>query len=321
METRISLRDLAIIIFVMALWGSSYTAAKLGLAEYPPFLMIGLRFAMAALILLPFARIPEGKLPQLFAISLTYGTIHFALLTLSLKILDSTTVLILTRLQVPFAAILAAMFLHDRIGWRKIGGMIVAFIGVIVVVGEPRFSGSMTGILAIFMCMTASLAWAFSNILIKKLGPVNNTSLNAVIHLLAAPQFVVLSLLFEHGQADAIMNAGWRGLLLIAYLAIVIGVAAETLWYVMLRKYKVNVVMPFTLTVPLFGIAISAMVLGEAITMNVIVGGVMVLSGIAVIIFRLPHVGTHGGFSIPHLPHFHLRLGRAAVTLPELPPQ
>ena len=96
------------------------------------------------------------------------------------------------QIQVPFAALIAAVFLDDKLGWRRTLGMALAFAGVVVMAGEPRVSGALW---PLFLVIAGSFMWAVSNVQIKLLGPVDGFSLNAYLGLFAAPQLFIASAL------------------------------------------------------------------------------------------------------------------------------
>lgn len=270
---------------VMALWGGNFGFAKWGLEELPPLTLMALRFALVALMLVPFTRPPAGRLPWIVAISFTLGGLHFSLMFSGLSRIDASLAAIAIQLQVPFAAILAALFFDDRLGWRRMAGMVGAFVGIVIIAGEPKVQGDPT---ALAMIIGASAMWAISNVLIKKMGPVDGFALNGWMALFAVPQLVLASLLLETGQIDALMHAGWKSLVSIVYQAVLVMVVGYGVWYVLIRQYAVNQTMPFTLLVPLFGVLAGIVMLGEELTWRVVVGGAATIAGVGVIVLRRP---------------------------------
>lgn len=280
-------QDVALALLVMALWGLNFVAAKIGLAEFPPMLMMGLRFTLVAALLLPFVRMPRGKMRGVFLLSVILGTVHFPLMFNGIKGLDAATASVAAQLQVPFASLLAALFFKDKLGWKRAFGMVVAFAGVLLIAGEPRLAGNLTPLVLVVL---ASLAFALASVQIKRLGAVDGFALNAWMGLFAAPQLLALSLLLESGQAEAIANAtlwGWGALAFIAVLATIV---AYGLWYRLLRRYDVNQAVPFMLLVPLFGVASGVLLLDEPLTWRLALGGLVTVAGVGVIVLRLPRV-------------------------------
>ncbi len=279
--------DLSLTLFVMLVWGLNFVVAKWGLEQFPPILMIALRFAMVAIVLLPFVKVPRDKMRGILALSLTLGGVHFSLMFMGLRDLDAAAAAIACQLQVPFAAIIAAVVLKDTLGWRRVAGMAIAFIGVVVMAGEPRFSDDLT---PLFMVVAASFMWAVANIQIKKLGAIDGFALNAYLGLFAVPQLFFASALLETGQIEAIRNADWAGWLSVAYMAVMVTLVSYALWFRILRRYPVNLAMPFTLLVPIFGVLSAVLLLDEPLGFRVALGGIATIAGVAIIVLRRPRL-------------------------------
>jgi len=272
-------------IAVMIIWGVNFVAAKIGLQHLPPLLLVGLRFALVALLLLPFVPRPHGKWQRLLILSVVMGSLHFGLMFSGLAHVDAAVASIAIQLQVPFAAILAAFFFKDYIGWRRMVGLALAFIGVVVLAGEPRGD---TGILPLLLVILASLMWAIGNILVKRIGPMDGFTLNAWMAALTAPQLLFASWMFEPGGFASLTETPWPVWGSILYMAFFVTILAYGIWYFLVPRYDVNQTMPFTLLVPLFGVASGVLLLGEPLTLHMIIGGGATILGVAVIIVRRP---------------------------------
>ncbi len=281
---------------VMAVWGYNFVVVKVGLEQFPPLLFVALHFSVTAVLLLPFLRLRRGPLLPLVGLSVTLGLLHFSLMFSGLADIDVATASIAVQLQVPFAAILAAVFLKDVLGWRRMTGMAVAFAGVAIIAGEPRFEG---GLMPLVLVVTASCVWSVSSVQIKLLKEdIQPLALNAWVAILAAPQIIAASLLLEDGQLEAIAAADWRAWGAIAYQAILVTLFGYGVWYRMMQRHSVNQVMPFTLLVPVFGVASGVLALGETLTMPMILGGIATILGVGIIVLRRPRVvepATRGG--------------------------
>lgn len=282
-----SLRDSLLALLIMAIWGLNFVVAKWGLAEFPPLLIMALRFALVAVLVVPFARVPRGRMLPVAALSVTLGSIHFPLMFSGLTGIDAATASLAAQAQVPFSSLLAAILFKDRLGWRRAVGMAAAFAGVVVIAGEPRLAGSMTPLLLV---LAASLAFSIASMQMKTIIGVDGFALNGWVALLAAPQLLVLSLLLEDGHLEALANAtawGWGS---VVYMAVGVTIVAYGLWYPLLRKYEVNQTMPYLLTVPLFGVAAGMTLMGDPFTLRLVLGGCLTLGGVAFIVRRRPHV-------------------------------
>jgi O-acetylserine/cysteine efflux transporter len=283
----LSIRPLHILLFllVMGLWGFNFAVVKTGLLELTPILLTASRFALVAVILLPFVKPPHGRWKDILVITLLLGVLHFSLMFTGLSGLDASTAAIAIQLQVPFASILAAFFLQDKLGWRRGAGMAIAFVGVAIIAGEPRLQGQY---LSLGMVILAACIWAVANLEIKRRPPLNGMTLLAWMSAFAAPMLFVCSLILEDGQFTHLSQIGWRGISSIVYQAVFVVVIGYGIWYRLLRQYDLNVAMPITLLVPPVGVLSGVVVLGERLTLTFIVGAVVTIVGVAIILFRRP---------------------------------
>lgn len=279
----------ALYVLVMIVWALNFPVAKVGLAQLPPMFLITLRFLLVAVLLLPFVPRPTGRWRQVILISVTLGFLHFALMFSGLDRLDAATAAITIQLQVPFASILAAIFLKDRLGWRRALGMVIAFVGVAFIAGEPRLQGQY---LALALVIAASAAWSIGNLQVKLLDGINGMTLIAWSAVFAAPQLLLGSLLLEQGHQAALAAADWRALFSIVYQAVFVVVLGYGIWYWLLQRYEVNQSMPFTLLVPPFAVIASVVFLDEALTTPMILGGLMTVLGVGIITLRRPRTAA-----------------------------
>jgi len=277
--------DIVLAVLVATVWGGNFVVAKQGLQEIPPLLFMAVRFMLVALCLLPFARWPRDKLLPLALYGLVMGGIHFSLMFTALVTIDAATASILSQLCVPFATLLAAFVFKDRPGWRRLSGMAIAFAGVAVIVGEPRFEG---GLAPVLMVIGAAFAWGLGAVQAKAIGDIDPYTLNAYMALFAVPPLVVLSLFLESGQIQTLMSAsavGWSAILYQSFAVVIFGYG---IWYRLLRRNPISLTMPFMLLVPLIGVISAILFLDEAMSASLAVGGALTVLGVAIIIVRRP---------------------------------
>ena len=279
--------DLGIVLFVMLLWGFNFVVAKIGLHYMPPIFFVALRFLVVAVLLLPFVPMPRGRLKDIFALSVMLGSLHFTLMFSAMQALDAGTASVVIQLQVPFAALLAALIFKDKLGWRSLAGMVLAFAGVILIAGEPRLSGNLP---YIGLVVAAALFFAIANIQMKKLGDVDANAINGWVALFATPQLFLISALLEHGQMQALRDVNWIFLSTLFYQAVIMVIVSYALWYGLLRRYPVGQVVPFMLLLPILGVLTGAVFLSEPITWHTVVGGLLTIAGVGVIVLRRARV-------------------------------
>ena len=277
--------DWAATFLVVLIWGLNFVVIKTGVREFTPLFLTGIRFTAVAILLIPFFRPPKEKLLGILLLSTIMGVGHFGLLVLGLSRLDAASAGIAIQLGVPFSSMLAAIFFQDRLGRVQCLGMALAFGGVVMLAGEP----AQPELAPLFTVVAAALGWAVANVVIKRLQPVHPLALNGCMALFAAPQLLILSVLFESGHVASLINAGWRGWGAVGYTTLAASLTAYTLWYHLMGKYPMNRLVPLTLLVPAIAIAGGVMILGEPLTMEKFVGGLLTIMGVAVI--QVPFAG------------------------------
>ena len=272
-------------VAVMAIWGFNFVASKVAVAILPPIFLIALRFMIAGLFLAPFVKRPRGRQwLRVTAASFTLGCLHFCLMFTGLKGLDASTVAIASQIQVPFAALLAAIFFKERLGLRRAVGMAIAFGGIVLVAGQPRLGGDLG---SLGLVIAASFVWALANVQIKSFRePVDGLTLTAWIAIFAAPQLLAVSWLLETGQIAALEGASaliWAAVL---YTALMVAMLSYAMWYFLLGRYPINHMMAFTLLVPVFGVMSGVIFLDDPLTSSLIVGGIATIVGVGIISLR-----------------------------------
>jgi O-acetylserine/cysteine efflux transporter len=279
--------DLLVIIGITALWGANFAVVKIGLEELHPLAFVFGRFALIALCLAPFLRWPRGQWLNLFLLSVSLGVLHFGIMFWAMDHIDAATAAIAVQLQVPFSALLAWIFFKDRFGWRRSLGTLVAFAGVVVIAGEPRFEG---GLLPLFLVVLAACIWAFSNIQVKWLGEMNVFQITGWMAIFAMPQLLALTWVLDGNPFPSYLAASWTGWGAMLFQAIGVTVIGYGFWYGMMRRHAVNQVMPLTLLVPIFGVLSGILFLGERLTVPTVIGGIATIVGVAIIVIRRPRL-------------------------------
>lgn len=278
------LPHIALAAFVMLIWGGNFVVVKLGLTEMPPLFLSMMRFAVVAALLAPFTRIPRDMIGTVAAYATLLGAVHFALMFIALQTVDVSAASILIQVQTPFAMLVSALVWKDYPGWRRSLGAALAFVGVVVIVGEPRFSG---GLVPVGMILVAAMSWAIANIMMKRIGErVGGFALNGWMALIAAPQLLLVSWWFEADLWPAFSEIGPVGWGAVFYQSVLVVIVGYGSWYWMLRRHPVSQMIPITLSLPFIGIMGGVLFLDEILTPQLVLGGALTMAGVAIIVLR-----------------------------------
>lgn len=278
--------DLALAILLSFIWGVSTTVSKIGVNEAPPLFLLSVRFFVVATAAF-FCPVSAVQLKRLFRLSLTLCMLHFPCMFIGLRYVEASAAAVLQQLQLPFAVMLAAVVFGERLGGRTLIGIGLAFSGVVVISGAPNiFSGGWVGLV---LMVAAAFFWALASIQMKSsLGGISPVAANAWLAVFAAPELLLLSSIFERSPIKSISGLTFTAAGAILYLAILTTFVGYGIWYKLVQAHPVSVVMPFTLTNPIFGILSSAVMLGERITVQFVSGAALTLLGLGLIVLTPP---------------------------------
>jgi O-acetylserine/cysteine efflux transporter len=282
-QVNMSRLDSALAILVMAIWGLNFVVVRLGVQEIPPVLFVAMRFAFAFLVMVPFVRWPKGRLRDLVILSFILGTLHFTMVFIGARYLDASALAIVSQLQAVFAAILGWSLFRERLGVVGWSGMAVALVGEVLISGEPVLGAHPW---VIVFPIVGYAAMAFYQAHLKQIEPLSPGELNCWVSLLVVPQTLALSWILEADQWEIIQHMTWLGAGALAYQVGPMVVISYWLWYRLLHRNPLTRVAPFQLLMPLFGMIAGAVVLGEQMTWQRIMGGVAAIVGVAMMVLR-----------------------------------
>jgi O-acetylserine/cysteine efflux transporter len=277
-------RHLVLLVLMNLVWGMNLIASKIGVAQLPPILFTALRFGSLALFLLPLLKIHRGQMGNLFLAAMLTGPATFSLLFLGVYYAeDAATVAIASQMGVPFSTLLSIWLLGETIRWRRTLGITLAFGGMVIISFDPRVFAYWEGLaLVVASTFFSSLGLIF----VKRLHGIRALELQAWIAVAGGSTLMLLSLLFEQGQWDAIHAADWKAWTALAFTALMSSLLAHTAWYYLVSKYPVTSLSPITLLSPLFGIFFGVTLLHDQLTTRMLLGGAVTLIGVFIVVMR-----------------------------------
>ncbi len=275
-------------LLVVMIWGLDFVVAKIVLAHFPPFFLLTLRFGIAGVLLIPFLKKPSIPIKKLIAVALTFSILHAGLIYLSLRMgLDASVSVIAGQMRVPLALILSVIFLREIIHWRSITGISLSIIGTLIIVGAPNVLGNYWAFLA---ALGGALGWAVYNTLVKLIPAIEYFTLMGWISIISTPILFIISLTFESLPLNHMPDIPFNVFIGMIYLVSISTILSQSLWYMILRKYEISQIAPYTLMVPVMGIISAIIFLSEKLTWPTVIGGILTLAGVAVVIWRRPTI-------------------------------
>jgi drug/metabolite transporter (DMT)-like permease len=274
-------------VFLCILFGSNAVAIKITFSGLGVFTTAAIRFGVAAVAIFLWARITgqntalkKGQLHQVLIFSSLF-TVQLSLFYLGLSKSNASRGTLLANLLPFFILFLAHFFIAgDRITKQKFFGILLGFTGVVFMfLDEESLSrGFRTGDLIILL---AVFIWSCSTVYLKRvIGTFSPFQLVMYSTLFSVPFFLVEALLWDDTMVFH-LDAPVIGALL--YQSLVTASFGFVAWNTMLKKYGAVSLHAFVFIMPIAGVSLGGLVLGEPITIKIVLALVFIVSGILVV--------------------------------------
>lgn len=266
---------------IILLGGSNSVAVRFTVLELPPFWGAALRFAPAALIfwvILLVRRIPLPTGRPLLGV-LLYGFLNigasYAFTYLAIRDLQAGLAQVILSL-VPILTFLFA-FAHrlEPFRWRVLLGGILALGGIaLAFLQQP---GVNVSIIPVLLLVAAAACAAEATVVVKQFPQSHPIATNALAMTLGALMLLALSLLTGESWSVPSLAATWAAIL---YLVTIGSVALFYVFLFVVRRWTASAASYQFVLFPFVSIAVAAWLLGEAVTLPIVLGGALVLVGV-----------------------------------------
>ncbi len=278
-------KDTFLASLVPILLGFGFVIAKPAMEYFPPMLLTGLRFFFAASILIWWFPIPRGFLKKIFFVSLIANTLQYSITYTGLSMIDASAAVLLVQMEVPFGVIFAYLILKEKPTIRSIIGISIALIGVYILTGTPNLDGKFIGATLVF---TGAGIWALGQVLVKPLSKeINPVALVAWLALFSGPILISLSAIFDGNTINYFKTANLNSWIIVIFLGFIMQPISYGCFYYVLKNNPIYKVLPIvTMGIPPTGLLAAIFILGEEPTKELFIGGVIILVGVIMIVFK-----------------------------------
>ena len=274
-------------VFLCMIFGSNAVAVKLAFSGMGVFTTASIRFAVAASVIFLWARftgrtiaLKKGQIHQVLVFSSLF-TVQLSLFYLGLSKSNASRGTLLSNLLPFFILFLAHFFIPgDRITRRKLLGILLGFGGVVFMFMETKgvATGFRTGDLIILL---AVIIWSSSTVYLKRIiGTFMPFQVVLYSTLFSAPIFLIEALLWD-GTMVTRLDLPVVGSLL--YQSLISASFGFVAWNTLLKKYGAVSLHSFVFIMPIAGVAMGGLVLGEPITVKILAALAFIVSGIIVV--------------------------------------
>ncbi|NQY94931.1 MAG: EamA family transporter [Campylobacteraceae bacterium] len=277
-----NVKDFIIAVGIMFIWGVNFSVIKLGLNSLDPFMLSALRFLLCALPLVFFIKKPDVPLIYIISYGLFFGVGLWGLVSLGIYFgISAGVASLVLQMGAFFTVIMAHYSLKEHMDLSKKLGILLAFMGIVLIISVT--DGSVT-YLGIALILIAAVFMAATNIIVKKAKPKKVFAFFVWSSLFSPiPLFIIAYMT----QGDIVFINFFESLDQNAIFSILFQVYPTSLlgywvWNSLLNKYPASSVAPLGLLVPIFGLLGSYLLFNEEIGLNKLLACALIIAGLAV---------------------------------------
>ena len=278
-------RDLGALLLLSALWGASFIFIRVAVPALGPFVLVELRVGLAAAALALCAAL-LGRLPKLrvrwkqFALlGLVNVAIPFCLISAAEINLTASLAAILNSTTVMFTAVVAAVWMGDALTTRKIVGVVLGIVGVVVLVGWDPIGLDWAVILSVGAMLAASFGYALGSVYAKR------TFAGSPPLAIAIGQLTVAAMLMLPLAAASVPTERPSTIVVLSMLGLALPstAVAYMLYFRLIENVGPTSTSTVTLLVPLFGLLFGVVLLDEPVGWGTLAGLTLILSSVTLV--------------------------------------
>ena len=279
---RVSLRDISELIFLSAIWGSSFLFLRLTSPVFGPIFLIEMRVLSGLAVLLPLVLF-LGKLAEfqkhwkiIATVSLMNMAIPFCFFAFSAVYIGAGLLSIINATVPIFSACVAYVVYQERLSRSSLLGLLIGFLGVVVLMFNPGESFGSSGWLAILSALLACLLYGTAiNLTVNNLQGVSGLTITAG-GLFVSSLVLLPFALWARPEVLPVGNIWWS----VFSLGIVCTGFGFVMFYRLIDRIGAGRAIMTTYLIPVFSILWGNIFLGESVTLIMVVGCILVLLGV-----------------------------------------
>ena len=278
--------DLTRLILLAAIWGGSFLFVRMAVGAIGPLWLTELRVGLAAIAMLIYAHAADFELNlqrncrHYLVLGVLNTALPWGLYAWSGKYIGASYMAILNAAAPWFAAICGAIWLGERMSWRKSLGLALGMLGVAVLVGFGPIAANTEVLLAVFACIGATACYALAGVYVKKRAGALPPRALTVGSLIAA-SIVVMPFLPAPPPAAAFT---WQVTVAVLGISLLCSAAAYLIYFRLIADVGPTRTFTVTFLIPVFGTLWGALFLGEPVGVSTLAGGAVIVVATALVL-------------------------------------
>lgn len=262
-------------LLVVFIWGVNPAVSKLGLQELPPFTFLTIRYAIVALIFLPFAKPSKKELGQLLFVAITSNVITNMLGYIAYKELSPSASSLLMQTEGPISVLMACLWAKERINLKQVLAILLSFVGVAVIMDMPEMS-----FYGVALILLSRFFWGACQIMFKNTKHMPIPTFLAYSYLFAVPFTAMGSVWIEDFDYSALDKVNWVIAGWVMAFEVILLSVAMVLWQKLIAVNGVSKIAPFSTLRIVFGIIAGILMFNDPLTWQILLGSALVTLGV-----------------------------------------
>ncbi|MFI5709557.1 EamA family transporter [Kribbella sp. NPDC051620] len=279
-------RHVLLALAAVVVWGVNFVVIEVGLEGFPPLFFSALRFFFAAVPAIFLLGRPRVAWRYVVAVGLALGVAKFGLLFIAMDHgVPAGLASLVLQCQVVFTLLFAIVVLRERPRPAQLAGIAIACFGLGLILVDHQLAAPVG---ALGLVILAGASWGVANVATRLGKPKDTLRFMVWVSAVAVLPLLVLSLLTEGPSNDleALRTIDLSGVGALAYLSFASTLFGFGIWGFLLRQYDATTVAPFSLLVPVVGMAAAWLLRGEQVGLQQAIAAALIIGGMACTVVR-----------------------------------
>lgn len=264
------------------MWSSAFTSARIAVAYMSPLLLLSVRFLISGLIAMAIAKMLGQRIAlsrkqwgAVVLFGLLQNGVYLGANFVAMQWIEAGLAAIIASMLPLLVALLSWVFFKERLPTLGVAGLFAGLAGVLIIMGS-RLSGG-ADIIGVLLAFLGVGALSLATLLVR-----GATSSGNVLMVVGLQMLVASAALFPVSLAFETWHIEWSWQLVTAftYTTLVPGVLATLAWFTLVQRIGAIRAATYHFLNPFLGVAIAAIVVGESLSLQDILGVLVITLGI-----------------------------------------
>ena len=276
-------------MFAVISWGISFVATKIAIAELTPITLIILRMILAVVLLFIIAIATkrdfsiDRKKHSWIILLAVIGVFHLWIQVTGLKYTTASNTGWIIGITPVFMALMGYLFFKEKLGIINIAGIIVAFFGLLLLIGKGDLSKiDLISNKGDMMVLASAFTWSIYSLINKKI-TFSYPPLMTIFFLFLTMAAILIPFNISHETVYSVVNLSGKGWIAVLFLGLICSGVSYVFWAQALKEMDSARVGAFVYFEPFVTIFTAWFILNEQITFVIILSGVIITTGVILV--------------------------------------